>query len=169
MITTQQSILEKENRFTGGNFTNQYQNLQIVLHQEKKLYIRQELSPYTFGHDVTQEQKDIFNRYLYRGSMSKEIDVPSIITYLLELYNTRTRAKYYEVSNALYDCKLSKGGQIGPYMVKMIDYFKLFTSLGFIIDNKLVIDLLLKSFSKSQINFVMNFNLSEKDKTLEQF
>lgn len=67
-----------------------------------------------------------------------------------------------------FDSKLSKGGQVGLHVVKTIAYIKRLVSLGFIIDNELVIYQGLKSLPKSWANFIMNFNLNEKEKSLDE-
>lgn len=72
--------------------------------------------------------------------------MPFILIYLHELYGTHARVKHYKVSNVLYDCKLTKGSQVGLHIVKMISYIERLTSLGFIMDNELAIILNKVSF-----------------------
>lgn len=50
----------------------------------------------------------------------------------------------------------------------MIGYIEWLVNLSFISDYKLAIDFMLKYLPKSQANFIMNFNMSEKKKTLEE-
>lgn len=51
---------------------------------------------------------------------------------------------------------------------KIIGYIEWLVSLGFIMDNELVIDLVLKSLLNYWANFIMNLNLSEKEKTFKK-
>lgn len=53
-------------------------------------------------------------------------------------------------------------------MVKMIGYIKWLASLGMIIDNDSVIDLVLYSFSNLNGTFIINYLMSEKEKSLPE-
>lgn len=77
------------------------------------------------------------------------MDAPYILTLIYELYGTWARVERYDLSSTLCNYKLSKGGQVGPYVVQIIGYIKRLVSLGFIMNNELVIDLILKSFPLS--------------------
>lgn len=96
------------------------------------------------------------------------MDRPSILTHLHELYHTREKAKHYMVSNVPYNHKLVERGRVNPYVVNMISYIKWMVSLGFFIDSELAIYLLLKFLSPYQANFIINFNLSKKEKSFEK-
>lgn len=72
------------------------------------------------------------------------------------------------MSSILYNCKLVKENQVDFHIVKMISYIKRLANLGFIMYNEVTIDLILKSFPQSWENFIMNFNLSEKEKSLKR-
>lgn len=61
----------------------------------------------------------------------EEMDMPSILTHLHEIYDTRVRVKCYEVPNALFGCKLTKGRQVGLHVVKMNNYIERLVSSGF--------------------------------------
>lgn len=51
----------------------------------------------------------------------------------------------------------------------MIDYIERLTSLGFIMDNGLIIDLFFKSHLDLYLTFIMNYLISKKDKSLLEF
>lgn len=51
----------------------------------------------------------------------------------------------------------------------MIDYIERLTSLGFIMDNYLIIDLFFKSPLDLYLTFIMNYLISKKDKSLLEF
>ncbi|KAG8478887.1 hypothetical protein CXB51_028741 [Gossypium anomalum] len=64
-----------------------------------------------------------------------------MIEHLKELYQGQARQERFDISKALFQCKLAEGSPIGPHVLKMID-----------------------SYSQ----FVLNFNMNEIDKTLPQ-
>ena len=58
------SIVEKENRLNGSNFTDWHRNLRIVLKSEKKLYVLDQPVPALPLPVVNQEQRDAYQKYL---------------------------------------------------------------------------------------------------------
>lgn len=80
--------------------------------------------------NATKEEKDAYNKYLddstdvqclMLASMTpklhkqyKEMDASSIL-HLCEMFATCTKSKKYEVSKALYKCKIVEEAQVGPH------------------------------------------------------
>lgn len=58
------SINSQKYKLIESNFTDWYRNLRIILRQEKRLYILEGLLSFKPSTDATNEQKDIFSKYL---------------------------------------------------------------------------------------------------------
>ncbi|XP_031262623.1 uncharacterized protein LOC116120793 [Pistacia vera] len=98
----------------------------------------------------------------------KNLDPSSIITHLKELFHKRARHECYEVSKALYRCQKTKGTPVGLHVVKMIGYIHKLEILGFGMEVKLSIDLVLQSLSDSFSQFIMNFNMNSMERSLSE-
>lgn len=73
----------------------------------------------------------------------EDMDAPFILFHLCKMFTTHARYKQYEVSKVLYRCKMAKGDQVNPHVIKMISYTERLASLDFIMKNDLAIDLVL--------------------------
>ncbi|XP_031247981.1 uncharacterized protein LOC116105713 [Pistacia vera] len=130
---------------------------------------------------ATQEAIDAYRRYLddvdivqciVHASLAldlqeqqENLDVGSIITHLKELFQKCARDERYEVSKALYRCQMIEGTLVSPHVVKMIGYIHKLKILGFGIEAKLSIDLVLQSLPDSFSQFIMNFNMNSMEKS----
>ncbi|XP_031286365.1 uncharacterized protein LOC116145058 [Pistacia vera] len=92
----------------------------------------------------------------------------SIITHLKELFQKRGRYECYDISKALYRCQMTKGTLVGQHVVKMIGYIHKLEILGFGMEAKLSIDLVLQSLPNSFSQFIMNFNMNSIEKSLSE-
>ncbi|KAG8501203.1 hypothetical protein CXB51_003328 [Gossypium anomalum] len=150
------SILEKD-KLNGLNFLDWFRNLRIVLKQERKLYVIEKLLPDEPPANASRADKDAYKKHLDEmvdvgclmlATMNLELQKQhedmvayDMIEHLKELYQRQARQERFDISKALFQCKLAEGSPVGPHVLKMID-----------------------SYSQ----FVLDFNMNEIDKTLPQ-
>ncbi|KAK8686135.1 hypothetical protein V6N13_125162 [Hibiscus sabdariffa] len=85
-----------------------------------------------------------------------------------EIYEGQARQERYETSKALFQCKMIEGSPVGAHVIKMMGYIQTLEKLGFPLKNELATDVILQSFPDSFKPFVLNFNMNEINKTLQQ-
>ncbi|KAG8499027.1 hypothetical protein CXB51_005408 [Gossypium anomalum] len=91
-----------------------------------------------------------------------------MIEHLKELYQGQARQERFDISKALFQCKLAEGSPVGLHVLKMIGYIESLSKLGFPLSQELATDVILQSLPDSYSQFVLNFNMNEIDKTLPQ-
>ncbi|PIN24624.1 hypothetical protein CDL12_02644 [Handroanthus impetiginosus] len=110
-------------------------------------------------------EDNLQTRYLMLASMSNKLQkslehmkhANEIHMYLEELYSMQTHYECYNTSKKLF-----------RYGLKMISLIEKLRKLDVIIDNDLYSDLILQSLLSSFGQFVMNFNMSKVDVTINE-
>ncbi|KAK8980508.1 hypothetical protein V6N11_081975 [Hibiscus sabdariffa] len=87
---------------------------------------------------------------------------------LKEIYEEQARQERYETSKAFFQCKMSEGSPVGAHVIKMMGYIQALEKLGFPLNIELAIDVVLQSLPDNFNQFVLNFNMNERNKTLPQ-
>ncbi|KAJ8747035.1 hypothetical protein K2173_003387 [Erythroxylum novogranatense] len=121
---TLKSILDV-NKMTGPNFSDWLRNLRIILRQEKKLYVPNNPAPFELYSDATDEDWEKYQRYiddveqatcvmiaclpLELQSQHENMDAPTMILHLKELFGAQSRVERYQISKALFQCKMTEG------------------------------------------------------------
>jgi hypothetical protein len=177
------SLLEKE-KLNGANFMDWYHNVRIVLRQEKTEYVLTESYP----DDLPTGSSDAYHRahekrcddalnvsYLMLATMSPDlqkqyehVDAYTIIQWLRRMFENQARAKRYNISKALFACKLAEGSPISPHVIKMMGYIETLTKLGCDIKDDLVTDVILQSLLMSYESFIMDFHMNGMEKTMTE-
>ena len=138
-------ILEKD-KLNGTNFTNWYLNLIIVLRQEKKDRVLDNLIP---DEPTDDESTTVCNAYrrarvelteiscLMLAHMEPElqsqledVEAYDMIIALKSMFETQARTERYNVSRALLGCKLKEGDPPSPHVIKMVGYVQSLERLG---------------------------------------
>ncbi|KAK8635314.1 hypothetical protein V6N13_023187 [Hibiscus sabdariffa] len=174
------SLLEKE-KLNGINLLDWFQNLRIVLKQERKENVIEEPVPDEPEANAPRADKDKFKKHLddmldvsclMLATMSPELqkqhedmNAYNMIQNLKEIYEGQARQERYETSKALFQSKMSEGSLVGAHVIKMMDYIQLLENLGFPLKDELATDVILQSLSDSFKPFVLNFNMNEINKT----
>ena len=175
------SILDKE-KLSGTNFLDWHRNLRIVLMHEKKLYaLEQPLPEEEPTANAPKAVRDAYQRHLDDALDAKclmlatmtselqkqheEMDAFDMIEHLKTLYQEQARIERFEVSRALFQAKLAEGSPVSPHVLKMIGYVGNLERLGFPLGTELAIDLILQSLPESFSQFVLNFTMSDMEKT----
>ncbi|KAG8490844.1 hypothetical protein CXB51_014047 [Gossypium anomalum] len=177
------SVLEKD-KLNGLNFLDWFRNLRIVLKQERKLYVIEKPLLDEPLANASRADKDAYRKHLDEmvdvgclmlATMNPELKKQhedmvayDMIEHLKELYQGQARQEMFDISKALFQCKLAKGSLVGPHVLKMIGYIKSLSNLGFPLSQELATDVILQSLPDSYSQFVLNFNMNEIDKTLPQ-
>jgi hypothetical protein len=120
-------LLEKE-KLNGANFMDWYRNLRIVLRQEKKEYVLTESYPDDLPASSTiadcrahEKRYDVVLNvsYLMLVTMSPDlqkqydhVDAYTMIQGLRGMFENQARAERYDISKALFACKLVEGSPI---------------------------------------------------------
>ncbi|KAK8662880.1 hypothetical protein V6N13_024766 [Hibiscus sabdariffa] len=151
------SLLEKE-KLNGINFLDWFRNLRIVLKQERKEQVIEELVPDEPAANALRADKDKFKKHmddmldvscLMLATMSPELqkqhedmNAYDMIQNLKEIYEGQARQERYETSKALFQCKMSEGSPVGAHVIKMMGYTQTLDKLGFALKDELATDLL---------------------------
>ncbi|KAG8471763.1 hypothetical protein CXB51_036969 [Gossypium anomalum] len=177
------SVLKKD-KLNGLNFLDWFRNLRIVLKQERKLYVIEKPLP-----DEPPANASRTDKYAYKKHLDEMVDVGCLmlatmnselqkqhedmvaydmIEHLKELYQEQARQERFDISKALFQCKLAEESPVGPHVLNMIGYIESLSKLGFPLSQELATDVILQSLPDSYSQFVLNFNMNEIDKILPQ-
>jgi hypothetical protein len=92
----------------------------------------------------------------------------TIIMHLKELFNEASRTKRYDTSKELFRCKMTKGSSVSTHILKMNGYIEKLEQLGFVMDCKLSVELVLQSLLQNFSQFIMNYHMNKLDNTLSE-
>ncbi|KAJ1256028.1 hypothetical protein BS78_K102000 [Paspalum vaginatum] len=177
------SILDKE-KLSGTNFTNWYQNLRIVLNQEKKEYVIEQPYPVDLAAGATAAERRAHEKHcndsldigcLMLATMSPELqkqyedsDAFNMIEGLCGLYQSQARVERYNTSKALFGSKLAEGSPVSPHVIKMIGHIEALDRLSNELEPELAIDVILQPLPSSFEPFIMNYHMNSLDKNLTE-
>jgi hypothetical protein len=177
------SLLEKK-KLNGANFIDWYRNLRIVLRQEKTEYVL--IEPYpddlpvgltAIDHRAHEKHCDdeLNISYLMLVTMSPDlmkqyehVNAYTMIQGLHMMFENQARAERYNISKALFACKLAEGSLISPHVIKMMGYTETLTKLGCDIKDDLATNVILQSLPTSYESFIMNFHMNGMEKTVAE-
>jgi hypothetical protein len=139
------SILEKD-KLNGTNFTNLYNNLRIVLKQEKKEHVLDNPIPdepahnepaaartsYRHAQDEPTEISCLMLAHMEPNLQQKfeDVEAHDMIMALKSMFETQARMERYNVSRALLGCKLKDGNPLSPHVIKMVRYIQSLDRIG---------------------------------------
>jgi hypothetical protein len=96
---------------------------------------------------------------------NEHVDAYTMIQGLRAMFENQPRAERYNISKALFACKLAKGSPVSPHMIKMMGYVETLTKPGCEIKDDLATDVILQSLLTSYELFIMNFHMNDMEKT----
>ncbi|KAJ9567725.1 hypothetical protein OSB04_003691 [Centaurea solstitialis] len=143
------SILEKD-KLTRSNFLDLVRNLMIVLRHERKwlsnaCYHEPEL------------QTGLMNTNAF-----------DMIRQLRDMFQTQARTKRYDATRALNVCKMARGTLVSAHVMKMKRHIDHLERLGHPVPLQLATDTILNSLSEDYKQFVINYNMNNMDKTIDE-
>ncbi|XP_038697173.1 uncharacterized protein LOC119994639 [Tripterygium wilfordii] len=154
------SVLEKD-KLNGTNFIDWYRNLRIVLKHEKKLYVLERVVPEEPPATAPRAEKDVYKKHqddsldvgcLMLATMNSELqkqhenmEAFEMIEHLKKLFQEQARQERYDISKALFQCRMAEGSSVNSHVLKMIGYIEDLERLGFKLNKDLATDLMLQS------------------------
>jgi hypothetical protein len=94
------------------------------------------------------------------------VDAYTLIQGLRGMFVNQARVEMYNISKALFACKLAEGSPISPHVIKMKGYIETLTKLGCKIKGDLTTNVILQSLQVSYESFIMNFHMNDMEKTM---
>jgi hypothetical protein len=153
-------LLEKE-ELNGANFMDWYRILRIVLRQEKIEHVLTEPYPddlptgsTAVDHKAHEKRcDDVLNvSWLMLVTMShnlqkqyEHVDAHTMIQGLCGMFENQARVERYNISKALFACKLAECSPISPHVINMMGYIETLTKLGCEVKDDLATDVILQS------------------------
>jgi hypothetical protein len=80
------------------------------------------------------------------------------------MFENQARAKRYNISKALFVCKMIEGSPVNPHVIKMVGYMMTLSKVGCEITDDLATDVILQSLPVSYASFIMNFHMNGIEK-----
>nr|GEV11933.1 retrotransposon protein, putative, Ty1-copia subclass [Tanacetum cinerariifolium] len=178
------SILLAE-KLTGSNFTNWYRNLRNVLRYEKKMkFVEQPIGP---APDPKTADPDTIDKYYESVNLEQEVaclmlsSMSPALQRTLEKYNAydmlkelktmfeeQAKQEVSETVKAFHACKQEDDQSVSSYLLKMKSYLDTFERPGYAMPKDLGVSLILNSLNKDYDQFVQNYNMHSKGKTLAE-
>jgi hypothetical protein len=94
------------------------------------------------------------------------VHIYTIIQGLRGMFENQIRVERYNISKALFVCKLVEGSQISPHVIKMTDYLETLDKLGCKLKDELATDMILQSLPVRYESFIINFYMNGMEKTV---
>ncbi|XP_075475668.1 uncharacterized protein LOC142509121 [Primulina tabacum] len=145
------SIILDQNKLSGHNYNDWYQNLKIVLNSEKIVYVLNKKPP---------KEAATYRRF------EEAVNAADINLHLKELYAIQTRSKRHAIVKELMTTRLRDGASVHEHGVRMIGIIEKLVGLDVVIPSELSTNIILISLSASFDGFVVNFNMNKLEATL---
>ncbi|KAA0063133.1 Retrovirus-related Pol polyprotein from transposon TNT 1-94 [Cucumis melo var. makuwa] len=78
----------------------------------------------------------------------------------------QARQEKFNIINTFVNCKLTRGSQVSPHVLKIKSYLEQLQRLGLEISCELTIDIVLQSLPDNFDQFVMSYNMHGMEKSL---
>jgi hypothetical protein len=82
------------------------------------------------------------------------------------MFENQAMTERYNISKALFMCKLAEDSLVIPHVIKMMDHIETLDKLGCKLKDDLTTDVILQSLSMSYESFIMNFHMNDMEKTV---
>jgi hypothetical protein len=177
------SLLEKE-KLNGANFMDWYRNLRIVLKQEKTEYVLSEPYPKDLLAGLSAVDRRAYEKhcddalnvsYPMLATLSPDlqklyehVDAYTMIQGLLGMFENQARAERYNISKALFACKLAEGSPVSHHVIKMMGYIETLDKLHCELKDDLATVVILQSLPASYEPFIINFHMNGMEKTMAE-
>jgi hypothetical protein len=164
-------LLEKE-KLNRANYIDWYRNLRIVLTKEKTKFVLTEPYPEDLPTGLSaancrayeKQCDDVLNvSCLMLTTMVPDlqkqyehVDAYTMIHGLCGMFENQVRTERYNISKALFACKLAEGSPVSPHVIKMMGYLETVNKLGCELKDDLATDVIIQSLPTSYEYFHMN-------------
>ena len=97
---------------------------------------------------------------------NKAYTAAQIMVRLKDLHDVNLRNERFETTRKLFKARMQDGASVEQHVSDMIACIDRLASLNFVMDAELSIDLILHSLPDSWGNFILNYNMIPRNKTL---
>jgi hypothetical protein len=87
---------------------------------------------------------------------------------LCGMFENQARVERYNISKALFACKLAECSPISSCVIKMMGYIETLDKLGCELKDDLATDVILQSLPASYESFIMNIHMNGMEKTVAE-
>jgi hypothetical protein len=84
------------------------------------------------------------------------------------MFENQARAERYNISKALFACKLTEGSSINPHVIKMMGNIETLDKLSCELNDDLATDVIFQSLPARYESFIMNFHMNGMNKTVAE-
>ena len=91
-----------------------------------------------------------------------------IVTHLKELFGETIRTERFETSKLLFRSRMTEGSSAWQHALKMNGFLEKLSTLGFVMDHELSIDMILQSLPDSYSQFILNYYMNKIDTTIPE-
>jgi hypothetical protein len=98
----------------------------------------------------------------------EHVDAYTMIQGKRGMFENQARDEMYNISKALFACKLAEGSPVSPHVIKMMGYIETSDKLGCELKDDLATDVILQSLPASYELFIMNFHMNGLQKTMAE-
>jgi hypothetical protein len=98
----------------------------------------------------------------------EHVDAYTMIQGIRGMFENQARDEMYNISKALFACKLAEGRPVSPHVIKMMGYIETSDKLGCELKDDLATDVILQSLPASYELFIMNFHMNGMQKTMAE-
>jgi hypothetical protein len=98
----------------------------------------------------------------------KHANAYTMIQGLRGMFENQAGAERYNISTALFVCKLVEGSPVSPHVIKMMGYIETLIKVGCEIMDDLATDVILQSLPVSYELFIMSFHMNGMEKTVAE-
>ncbi|KAK4391478.1 hypothetical protein Sango_1925600 [Sesamum angolense] len=179
------TVIPDNNKFNGINYTDWLHNLRIVLDYENQRYIMNKPLSQTLPDRSSSEERETFERWhadhrkvqsIILAFMSNDVqkqydrldNVTSILQRMKEVYAILDRHTKYVATKEFFRAKMTKGSSVQEHGVKMLSLVEKLEDLKARLDNDTYIDVIIQSLPSSYYLFVINFNMNELEKSINE-
>jgi hypothetical protein len=98
----------------------------------------------------------------------EHVDAYTMIQELCGMFEKQARVQRYNISKALFACKLVEASLVSPHVIKMMGYIETLDKLGCEIKDDLATDMILQLLLVSYEPFIMNFHMNDMEKVVAE-
>jgi hypothetical protein len=84
------------------------------------------------------------------------------------MFDNQVRADKYNISKALFACKLAESSLVSPHVIKMMGYIETSDKLGCELKDDLATNVILQSLLTSYEPSIINFHMNGMEKTVTE-
>nr|GFB22463.1 hypothetical protein [Tanacetum cinerariifolium] len=172
----------KREKLSGNNFNDWFCQLKLVLRVEKKMFVIEELIPFTPAADYAANMLAKWNALydahnevacLMLESMTSELHRQfensspyEMLQELKSMFEKQVGVEIFNLIQTFYACKQEEGKPVAAYILKIKGYLDQLECLGYVLPQDLSVGLILNALISDFARFVRNYNMHNMRKTI---